>query len=50
MPGEELANYQVSVGKGLVRVCKTPSVDGFIDYVKEKWSKYLLKNDNTEQS
>lgn len=38
------------VGSELARVCQAPGVDGFVDYVKEKWSKHLPKNDNTEQS
>jgi len=35
------------VGNELALVCKAPGVDGFIDYVKEKWSKHLPKNENT---
>ena len=38
------------VGIELARVCQAPRVDGFVDYVKEKWNKHLPKNDNTEQS
>jgi hypothetical protein len=38
------------VGIELARVCQAPSVDGFVDYVKEKWNKHLPKNDTTEQS
>lgn len=38
------------VGIELARVCQAPGVDGFVDYVKEKWNKHLPKNDTTEQS
>jgi hypothetical protein len=36
------------VGKELARVCHAPGVDGFVDYVKEKWSKHLPKDASTE--
>ena len=36
------------VGMELVSVCQAPSVEGFVDYVKEKWKKYLPKNEDTE--
>lgn len=36
------------VGMELVSVCQAPSVEGFVDYVKEKWSQYLPENENTE--
>ncbi len=36
-------------GRELARVCQAPGVEGFVDYVKEKWKKYLPKNENTEQ-
>lgn len=35
------------VGIELARVCQAPGVDGFTEYVKEKWNKHLPKNDNT---
>lgn len=35
------------VGTELALVCKAPGVDGFVDYVKEKWSKHLPENENT---
>lgn len=35
------------VGDELARLCQTSSVDGFFDYVKDKWSKYLPKHQNT---
>ncbi len=37
------------VGRELAFVCKAPGVDGFVDYVKEKWRKYLPGNENAEQ-
>lgn len=37
------------VGMELVSVCQAPGVEGFVDYVKEKWSQYLPKKENTEQ-
>ena len=37
------------VGMELVRVCQAPGVEGFVDYVKEKWNQYLPKKENTEQ-
>lgn len=36
------------VGAELATVCQAPGVDGFIDYVKGKWEKYLPKKENTE--
>lgn len=36
------------VGMELVSVCQVPGVDGFVEYVKGKWSKYLTKDENTE--
>jgi hypothetical protein len=36
------------VGLELASVCQVPGLDGFFDYVKEKWSNYLPKNENTE--
>jgi len=49
-------NNKLSVGKvlptqtgvELARVCKAPSVEGFIDYVKEKWRAHLPDSENTE--
>ncbi|MFW8602452.1 DUF2806 domain-containing protein [Desulfobacterota bacterium M19] len=38
------------VGQELATVCNAPGVEGFVDYVKEKWSQYLPKDDDTEQS
>ncbi len=32
------------VGMELATICRTPGVDGFIDYVKEKWKENLLEN------
>lgn len=37
------------VGEELATVCVAPSVDGFDDYVKEKWVKYIPQEDKTEQ-
>ncbi len=37
------------VGRELATVCKAPSVDGFFDYVKEKWKQYLPENKNANQ-
>ena len=37
------------VGIELARVCLVSGVDGFADYVKEKWNKHLPQNDTTEQ-
>jgi len=31
------------VGLELALVCQAPGVDGFVDYVKDRWSKYLTK-------
>jgi hypothetical protein len=36
------------VGIELARVCQAPGADGFVDYVKEKWSKHLPQDENTE--
>ena len=36
------------VGIELARVCQAPGVEGFVDYVKEKWKKHLPKIENTE--
>ncbi|MEJ1366303.1 MAG: DUF2806 domain-containing protein [Candidatus Sedimenticola sp. (ex Thyasira tokunagai)] len=36
-------------GKELALICQAPAVDGFVDYVKEKWSKYLPEEKNMEQ-
>lgn len=36
------------VGMELARVCQTPGVEGFVDYVKEKWKQHLPKIENTE--
>ena len=36
------------VGIELARVCQAPGVEGFVDYVKEKWSQHLPKIENTE--
>ena len=38
------------VGVELARVCQAQGVEGFIDYVKEKWNQYVPKNENTEPS
>lgn len=35
------------VGKELATVCKAQGVDGFIDYVKEKWKKHLPETEST---
>jgi len=37
------------VGEELARVSITPGVDGFVDYVKEKWKQYLPEANKTEQ-
>ncbi len=37
------------VGAELATVCEVPEVDGFDDYVKEKWAKYIPQEKNTEQ-
>ncbi|MBO1223639.1 MAG: DUF2806 domain-containing protein [Candidatus Scalindua sediminis] len=37
------------VGEELATVCKAPGVDGFVDYVKEKWKQYLPDANKTEQ-
>jgi len=36
------------IGIELTSVCQTPGTEGFVDYVKEQWSRYLPKNENTE--
>ena len=36
------------VGRELARICQAPGVDGFVEYVKDKWSKHLPDNDGTE--
>ena len=36
------------VGEELASVCKAHGVDGFEDYVKEKWGKYIPQENNTE--
>jgi len=33
------------VGMELVSVCQAPGVEGFVDYVKEKWSQYFPENE-----
>lgn len=38
------------VGKELVPVCAAPGVDGFIEYVKKQWSKFVPVGNDTEQS
>jgi len=37
------------VGMELASVCRAPSVDGFVDYVKEKWEKHLPEHAKTEE-
>jgi hypothetical protein len=37
------------VGSELAFVCQTPGVEGFVDYVKNRWNTYLPKEENTEQ-
>jgi len=37
------------VGEELANVCKVPGVDGFVDYVKDKWKQYLPEENKTEQ-
>ncbi len=37
------------VGEELISVCLAPRIDGFEEYVKEKWNKYIHK-DTTEQN
>lgn len=54
---EDEQSTQLSIGKVLLTqvgielalICQAPSVDGFVDYVKEKWRKHLPENENTEQ-
>ena len=38
------------VGQELATVCKVAGVDGFADYVKEHWKKYLPEGKKTEQA
>jgi len=38
------------IGRELVPVCNSPSVDGFVDYVKEHWKMFLPKPEDTEQA
>ena len=40
--------FLTQVGIELARVCQAPRVEGFVDYVKEKWSQHLPKIENTE--
>lgn len=40
--------FLTQVGIELARVCQAPGVEGFVDYVKEKWSQHLPKIENTE--
>ncbi len=35
------------VGHELASVCQAEGVDGFVDYVKEQWKKYLPEKENT---
>lgn len=35
------------VGRELASVCQAQGVDGFVEYVKEQWKKYLPENKNT---
>jgi len=37
------------VGLELASVCQAPGVEGFVDYVKEKWKKHLPEDKSTEQ-
>lgn len=37
------------LGQELVSVCKAPGVDGFIDYVKDQWKKFVPKPEESEQ-
>jgi|TARA_R110000851_G_scaffold195698_1_gene346448 hypothetical protein len=37
------------IGRELANVVRAPGLDGFEDYVKEKWSAHIPKPDNTEQ-
>lgn len=36
------------VGRELVSICQVPGVEGFVDYVKEKWKNHLPKNSEAE--
>ena len=38
------------VGEELATVCMAPGIDGFEEYIKEKWKKYIPKEIKTEQS
>ncbi len=38
------------VGMELTLVCQAPGVDGFVDYVKDKWRVHLPEREDTEQS
>jgi hypothetical protein len=37
-----------NIGLELVNVCKVPGVEGFVDYVKDKWKNYLPEEKKTE--
>jgi len=37
------------IGIELALVCQSPDVDGFFDYVKDKWSKHLPEDESTER-
>jgi hypothetical protein len=36
------------LGQELATVCKSPGVEGFVEYVKEKWKKYLPDENKIE--
>lgn len=38
------------VGQELATVCQVPGINGFDEYVKEKWTQYIPQETNTEQS
>ncbi len=38
------------LGRELVSVITAPGVDGFVDYVKERWNQFLPKNKEAEQT
>ncbi len=42
--------FLTQVGMELASVCQATRVEGFVDYVKKQWSKYLPKDEDTEQS
>jgi hypothetical protein len=52
MPNENEKDNQISIGKilltrvglELVSVCHSPGVEGFVDYVKNKWKEFLPEN------